>query len=272
MEVHCAEKPPLPAPSPRARHASPPGLGSAAGLIAGYFALQLLAGFVFALAITIATQFKHPPRALETTIDGAFSQADVLAWLAIVSLGVAAPLTLWLAHRYWLPWWSLGPPPGLGVTPPKRAWFFALAAVTGLLAPWLGSLLTQWLADGHPVIQQIQLIGEQTPLLPRFVLVLVVVCVGPVVEELLFRGALLSALLRRWNATTAIAVSSLVFALVHLPGLDYQWYALPNLLLLAVLLAVLRLYSKSIWPGVLAHGTNNLVAVAAWFIAIKPTG
>jgi len=92
------------------------------------------------------------------------------------------------------------------------------------------------------------------------------------VEELLFRGVLLSALIKRVHVGWAVTGSSLLFALVHLPGLDYQWYALPNLILLALLLAGLRLRSGSIWPAVLAHGANNLLAVAAWFVAINPPG
>jgi membrane protease YdiL (CAAX protease family) len=272
MEVSSTQMPALPIRSPFVHHALPPGLGPATGLVAGYFALQLVIGFVFALAITLVTSANQPAHDLEMAIGRTLSQPGMQAWLAIASLGVAAPLTLWLAHRHWLPWWSMGSPPGLGFTPPARTRFFALAIAIGLLLPWLGSLLTQCLAHGHPVTQDIQQIGGQTPLAPRMVLVLVVVCVGPVVEELLFRGVLLSALMRRWRAGWAVALSSLVFALIHLPGLDYQWYALPSLLLLAVLLAILRLASKSIWPAVLAHGINNLVAVASWFIAVKATG
>ncbi|MEO8994469.1 MAG: CPBP family glutamic-type intramembrane protease [Rhodanobacter sp.] len=42
--------------------------------------------------------------------------------------------------------------------------------------------------------------------------------------------------------------------------------------MLAAGLAWLRLRSKSIWPSVLAHGVNNLLAVLGWFIAVKPPG
>ena len=101
---------------------------------------------------------------------------------------------------------------------------------------------------------------------------LVVVTVGPLVEELLFRGVLLSALLRRCHVGWSVAITSLLFALIHLPGLQFQWYGLPDLALLALLLAWLRLHSGSIWPAVLAHGLNNLLAVLPWFVAIKLPG
>jgi membrane protease YdiL (CAAX protease family) len=101
---------------------------------------------------------------------------------------------------------------------------------------------------------------------------LLLVSLGPLVEEMLFRGVLLSALLRRLHVGWAVSICSLAFALVHLPGLQWQWYALPNLLLLALLLAWLRLKSASIWPAVIAHGANNALAVLAWFVTVKPHG
>jgi membrane protease YdiL (CAAX protease family) len=156
------------------------------------------------------------------------------------------------------------------VARPAQPLFYLLAIVIGLAAPVLGGWLTQWLAHGHKVPQDIQRVGAEAALPLRVALMAVVVTVGPLVEELLFRGVLLSALLRRLPAGWAVAACSLLFALVHLPDLGFLWYALPGLALLAAALAWLRLRSGSIWPAVLAHGANNLVAVAAWFLAVKP--
>jgi membrane protease YdiL (CAAX protease family) len=142
----------------------------------------------------------------------------------------------------------------------------------GLAAPMLGGLLTHLLAHDHDVSQNIQQLGRSASPGLRIPLVLVVTSLGPLVEELLFRGVLLSALIQpawiqRWRVGWAVTLSSLAFALVHLPGLHWQWYALPQLMLLALALTWLRLRSGSIWPGVLAHGAYNLLAVAAWFAA-----
>lgn len=236
-----------------------PGLWAATLAIAGYFALQFIVGNLFALA-------------LGPLLVGTHAAAGQQAVLAMLTLGVAVPLTLWLVHRRWAPLWSQAGPPGFGFTAPRRRLYFVGALATGLAAPILGGFVTEWLAHGHRVTQDIQQLGGAIPLGLRIPLVLVVVCVGPLVEELLFRGVLLSALMRRWPVGWAVAGSSLLFALVHLPGLAYQWYALPNLLLLALLLAGLRLRSGSIWPAVLAHGVNNLLAAGAWFVAINPPG
>jgi len=272
MQVICTEAPPLPPAQVQQLHARAPSLWATAGLIATYFVLQIVVSTLFALIISAATVFNHVGQGLDRAIPATFEQPAMQALLATFSLGIAAPSTLWLARRKWLQLWSLAQPPGLGFVLPRNLQFLALAVLAGLTAPLLGALLTQLLAHGHAVTQDIQQLGGNTPLGLRLPLVLVVVSVGPLVEELLFRGVLLSALLQRWHAGWAVTISSLAFALIHLPGLQYQWYALPALAGLAWVLAWLRLRSGSIWPAVVAHSVNNLLAVAGWFVVINLPG
>jgi membrane protease YdiL (CAAX protease family) len=249
-----------------------PSLGAALGLIVLYFALQALGSVLAALAIGVATGFIHPRQGIDAGIRAMLEQPGMQALLVMLTLATAAPLTLLLARRKWPSLWSLAQPPGFGFVQPERPLFFVLALVVGMAAPLLGGWLTQLLAHGQPVTQDIQQLGSHTPLGLRLALVLLVVSLGPLVEELLFRGVLLSALLQRWQTGWAVAISSLMFALVHLPGLQWQWFALPDLILLALMLCWLRLRSGSIWPGVLAHGVNNLLAVAGWFVAVNLPG
>ncbi len=253
-----------PPPAPQGDPA--PGLWATAGLIATYFLLQATAATLFVLVAGAITGLGLTGAEVEQTRQAMLRQPAMQALLAIVSLLVAAPLTLLLAHRRWPRLWSLAKPPGFGFARPRLSIFLALAVAAGLAAPLLGGLLTQWLAQSHTVTQEIRQLGGHAPLGWRIALVLVVVGVGPLAEELLFRGALLSALLKRLPVSGAVAISSLVFALIHLPGLQFQWYALPALTLLALTLAWLRLHSGSIWPAILAHATNNLLAVAVWFV------
>jgi Predicted metal-dependent membrane protease len=276
MDVICTEAPlPPPArsfPPVPLLHARAPGLWAAAGLIATYFVLQIVAAALFVSAVSVATAFSHAGLDLHHAIAAILGQPAMQALLAMFSIGIAAPLTLWLARRKWPQLWPLAQPPGFGFASPRNLRFLALAVMAGLAAPIVGSLLTQWLAHGHTVTQDIQQLGGNTPLGLRIPLVLVVISVGPLVEELLFRGVLLSALLQRWHAGWAVTLTSLAFALIHLPGLQYQWYALPGLALLALVLAWLRLRSGSIWPAVVAHGVNNLLAVLGWFVAVNLPG
>ena len=250
--------------------AGAPGVWIALGWIALYFVLQMVGGTVAALAMAIATGLLHSWQGLlhfDDVLGMMQQRPGMQSLLAILTLCAAAIPILLLTRRSWPRLWSLGRPPGFGFATPEAARFLWLAIVVGIAATLLGGWLTSWLAHGHAVNQNIEQLGENTPLGWRIPLALMAVSLGPLTEELLFRGVLLSALLQRWGSGAAILLSSLLFALMHLPGLDWQLFAVPDLLLLALVLAWLRLRSGSIWPSVLAHGTYNLMAVVGWFVA-----
>lgn len=251
-----------------------PRLRVAIGLIVLYFALQAGLGLVLGLAIGVLTGSFHwrDPGQAQASISAALQQPGIPAILVILTLGIAAAITLLLAYRWWPRLWPIALPPGFGFAWPTRPVWFVLAVVAGLAAPLAGGWLTQLLAQGHKVTQDIAQLGEQTPMMLRIALVVVVTTVGPLVEETLFRGVLFSALWQKWGGGWAVLLSSLVFALIHLPGLQFQWFGVPDLLLLALILAGLRLRSRSIWPPMLAHGINNALAVVAWFVTVKPPG
>ena len=86
---------------------------------------------------------------------------------------------------------------------------------------------------------------------------IVITTVVPLGEELFFRGLGVRALAPLGDAV-AIAVTALVFALAH--GL---LTGLPPLFLFGLAVAWVRLRSDSVWPGVIAHGTYNLLGVLA---------
>ena len=80
---------------------------------------------------------------------------------------------------------------------------------------------------------------------------------APVVEELVFRGAIqqLAQPLGRWQATTLQAV---LFAVQHggAAGIAYA-------LVLGVLLGTIRQRTGRVWPGWVLHTVNNLLVFAA---------
>ncbi|HSM92074.1 MAG TPA: type II CAAX endopeptidase family protein [Anaeromyxobacteraceae bacterium] len=81
--------------------------------------------------------------------------------------------------------------------------------------------------------------------------------VAPLCEELAFRGYLTSALLSRHRPALAIGGSALLFALLHLDPVRA-----PSILVLGVIYGWLSVRTGSIWPGVIAHATNNAIAAA----------
>ncbi|HET7477938.1 MAG TPA: CPBP family intramembrane glutamic endopeptidase [Rubrobacteraceae bacterium] len=115
---------------------------------------------------------------------------------------------------------------------------------------------------------------QQSPILAIPAIVLVVVILGPAVEELTFRGGVFNALYhlgrlaskgnenKRFVSTVekvsfaaAALVSSAVFALLHLEPV-----LLPALLILAVVLCVLFRRTGSLLPCFVAHATFNSFA------------
>ena len=95
-------------------------------------------------------------------------------------------------------------------------------------------------------------------------IVLGVAILAPVAEELLFRGVLLRALLRRTEPDRAVLVSALVFGLIHVigdPSLG-SIVALPVLVGLGIVLGYEAVRTGDISRSILLHvGFNTLTAV-----------
>lgn len=178
----------------------------------------------------------------ETAISGAIIYLALLA--AVVAMGRGCDLSRFLGLRRPRSW--------------PRAAGLAVAAYVVILTG-VGALLYAFGAQGEQGLTP----DEWDPAkagqyAANFV---VVALIGPVVEELLYRGAGLSLLLR-FGAPLAVVVTALPFALGH--GLVR---AIPALTLFGVVIALLRLRTKSVYPSILVHcafnATSLVVAVAA---------
>jgi len=272
-----SDTPPLLPTSAASGHGGPPqlpqapGLWAALGLIGLYFLLQfalsVAAGFVVGLTVGLGHIGETVARIREQ-VTAIMQRPDALPLMVVVTVPLAALIVMTLARRSWPRLWTQAYPPGFGMRRPASPAFFGIAAIVGLLLPPLGGMITEWLAHGQPVTQNVAQMGQNATPVMRAVFALMVVSIGPLVEELLFRGVLLSALLRRFPVAWSVAGCVVLFGLVHLPGLHFRWFALPDLMLLALALCWLRLKSGSLWPSVVAHGVNNMVAMVALFVAV----
>lgn len=96
-----------------------------------------------------------------------------------------------------------------------------------------------------------------------FMLTLMVgyICVlGPIMEEIIFRGFILKSL-QKYGNLTAIIITSILFSMFHLNLVQF----VPPILI-GFLLAFITIKSKSIVPGIIAHMFNNTVAFAMSFM------
>ena len=139
------------------------------------------------------------------------------------------------------------------------------AALLGLgLLPWVQTLIVVqnhvWPGMVH---SQSASTAAMLPLMAHYpwLLVLALSLSAAFSEELFFRGPLQRALVRRMPVWVAVALGSLLFAAVHL---DLQ--GLFARTVLGVLLAVLVLRGRSIFPAMTLHFVYDAVAVGgmAW--------
>lgn len=151
--------------------------------------------------------------------------------------------------------------------------FLGMAALTMLLA----MPLVQWtflpidslqlpdsMAELQRALEDMERLNRETlPLLfgetnlPIAALNLLIFAATPAIcEEFFFRGFLLRQLGRHWHPQVTIWVIAAVFSFMHLQLLGFV-----SRLILGGLLGYFVWYSRSIWPGVIAHFTFNATAV-----------
>lgn len=86
--------------------------------------------------------------------------------------------------------------------------------------------------------------------------ILCVAVLGPVLEELLFRGAITRVLLKRYPPRWAILASGLIFGIFHVNPVQVM-----GACLLGILLAWLFYKTGSLVPGIVLHIVNNSLSV-----------
>jgi len=90
------------------------------------------------------------------------------------------------------------------------------------------------------------------------------VIIAPVAEEILFRGYLFGKLMKHMPIWVAILITSALFGLAH-----GAWNVGIDVFALSIVLCLLRLTSKSLWPAILLHMMKN--GLAFYLLFINPT-
>lgn len=90
------------------------------------------------------------------------------------------------------------------------------------------------------------------------------VVLAPIVEEMLFRGILLNKLSEKWNRKAGIVLQALLFVLLH--SFAYENSAESNIGIAvaftdAILFAVARYSTKSIFTNIGMHMSGNFIAI-----------
>jgi uncharacterized protein len=90
------------------------------------------------------------------------------------------------------------------------------------------------------------------------------VTLGPLMEELFFRGFLYPVIARRIGVFGGILLTALPFGLIHMMQYGYAWGAVLVIFLVGVVLTTVRAMTKSVAASFLAHiGYNGALMVLA---------
>ncbi|MFH1085858.1 MAG: type II CAAX endopeptidase family protein, partial [Chloroflexota bacterium] len=229
MDLETAPAPAAPPPIPPARW----GLRDMLWASLATLGLMLVAGVALALAIGLGM----------AVVGGTAPPMSLVILVALsLELLMIPPSWWWGPRKYGGGWPALGLRRfrvlrGLGLT---------LAALLGVLA-----MSAAW----EPVRQRLGW-ASQPDLLPFFgeglgglaLALLLGGVVAPLAEEVFFRGFLYAGLRARLGAASGVALSALLFALVHVvPGV------LAPIFLMGVAFALLYEHTGSLWPCILLH-------------------
>lgn len=133
----------------------------------------------------------------------------------------------------------------------------------------VGTVVTAALAPlmGQPTNNAKEILSVGSDPLFLALIAFTVCLLGPLVEELVFRGMLLGWLSRRLPGAVAIVISALVFA-----GLHFIPTLLPFLFILGITTGLIRWYTGSTLNSLVVHVCQNTLAVAATLVVLRGAG
>ncbi len=147
---------------------------------------------------------------------------------------------------------------GLLAVPVYYALFFALLSVATHLFPSLNVTQKQEIGFDN--------VTGQTQLVLTFISLVVLV---PIAEELMFRGFMYTTLRKAMPLWVAGLITSLLFGAGHLmeggSGGPLYVGALQTFTL-SVVLIYLRQKTRTLWPGIMLHASNNFIAFLYLFV------
>ena len=202
--------------------------------------------------------------------------ANLERWLTIPWSVVPITLWLWIFWQYFGGrWWpsstAQSRAEGLAARPLSRhVWRWALVA--GGLG--MASVVAMHLVLSPitpPTYDVYYKLFRSLPFPTLVVLLITLSAVAGIVEEAAFRGYMQGAIEKRHGPVVAIAVTTLIFVLVHFGGV--QAMSAPRTFLIAVvsvMYGVLRHLTRSIVPGIILHSVGDAASlILLWFYWVR---
>lgn len=153
---------------------------------------------------------------------------------------------------------------------PYFSWKWGIAAFELPAAVIAGTLCFsgQWIVTGETRMESIAIIIQQ---------IFVYGLGGGIVEEMIFRGVMMSRIEQRYGKKMAILLPSFIFAAGHLAMAGSNPVALIMIfisgMMVAVMFSLIAFESGSVWPGAFIHAVWNTLMLGGIFeISAKPSG
>lgn len=246
--VSLSTPPDLPGPQPATPLSPPPPAPVENPVWSGWdvllvAVLALITIVVVQIAVLLGAHFLFYPR----TSVYELAQRPIILLISQFPIDAAVIIFLFLLveGKYETPFW-----PAIRWNWQNASWLMlALGAATFMVLTLLGNLLPM------PKETPFDRLFES----PRdaYLLALMAVTLGPLMEELFFRGFLYPVVARRWGAAWGIFLSALPFALMHLPQYGYSWGIFLVILGVGVVCGIVRAASKSVGASFLVHAGYN---------------
>jgi membrane protease YdiL (CAAX protease family) len=171
----------------------------------------------------------------------------------VIDAAVVAYMVLLVEGKYHKSFWR-----AIRWNWPKSMWAtLALGTATYLVLAMLGSLLP--MPKSTPFDDLFQNRRD------AFLLAIIATTLGPLMEELFFRGFFYPVVAKRWGAGWGIFLSALPFALMHMQQYGYAWGILLVIFGVGVVCGIVRAVTGSVAASFLVHvgynGAQMLIAI-----------
>jgi membrane protease YdiL (CAAX protease family) len=212
-------------------------------------AFVTMVGVQFAILIGARYLF-HPHQSLRE-----LAQNSLLLIVSqfLIDGAITAYIFFWVEGKYHVPFWKT-----IEWNWPESAWkLFGVGALMFLALS---------------ILERVLPMPKDTPFEklfanPRdaYLLSIIAVSLGPLMEELFFRGLFYPVVARRLGIGWGIFLTSLPFALMHMPQYGYAWGALVIIFTVGAVCGAVRAYTHSVGASFLVHvgynGTQMLLAI-----------
>ena len=121
-----------------------------------------------------------------------------------------------------------------------------------------------WIFGDNPPEQSVsEIAGSSSTLTEQLLVIIALAVAAPIIEEVIYRGMLLSTLRRRFGVWTSILISAVIFGGVHAVLDPGSIAAVPGLTLLGAVFAYAALRTGDLSLPIALHSGVNLLAAIA---------